>query len=121
MNDMPRNDIMTKPHHIMTKPHHVMVKPHHIMPKPQYVMVKPHHVMMKPHHIMVNPHHVITNDHIRKLWLSIVSNHRMFKFEAAIGHPQNHNQELCCRYNKINDKYDQIRLTRETKKLTVKS
>ena len=53
MNDMPRNDIMTKPHHIMTKSHHVMVK---------------------PHHIMVNPHHVITNDHIRKLWLSIVSN-----------------------------------------------
>ena len=59
MNDMPRNDNMTKTHHIMTKSHHVMVKPHHIMAKPHYVMVKPHHVMVKPHHIMVKPHHII--------------------------------------------------------------
>ena len=26
--DMPRNDIMTKPHHVMVKPHHIMTKPH---------------------------------------------------------------------------------------------
>ena len=78
MKDMPRNDIMTKPHHVMAKPHHVMVKPHHIMVKPHHIMVKPHHIMtkphhimMKPHHIMVKAHHVMTNDHIRKLWLSI--------------------------------------------------